>query len=188
MRIEAGTVECSVSNLVRLCLAIGLPVGALVEDATLLNIGFNQAHIPDEVGKLLAAPSKKAATQRLRRYEEFLFAHFHAARRVVTDSTPFGVVRDSGFTRDDTKVRYMVFASMVEGFTNVERVATLSSLQNSPYAKLKSLALISTAMLADFLNGDDSALGIQFNPTPAAIKPNPRKPFLLVIDPDRKPS
>ena len=170
LRLESGKVDCS----------LGLPVGALVEDVTAYGVEFPTEGFPEEVRALLAPKGKGGMASRRKRLDEFMRAHFHAARRLLTDSAPMGVIRDSDFTRGDTKVRYMVVAGMAEGFTNVERVAMLEALRESPYLKLLSLALIKRGMLEEFLDGKDEAIGIKFTPTPAAIKPRPpREPFEL---------
>ena len=152
LRIEQGKHEYSLAKFVRVCVALGVPVGSIIEHATVFNYDFKRHPIPADVLKLIGSKSDPEFKKKQNGFDVFIWNAFQSVRRIITDASALAAIREYSFTSERLRINYERFAHEVEAWTNRERVAALEALQNDPYKKLTSLGLFNAELVASFIN------------------------------------
>lgn len=152
LRMESGEFEYSVAKLFNVCLSLGLPLGSVIEPATVSHLRPAVQDFDKEVQAILMAKGEKHFAARLARALQYVWNCCNAATLMLTASEPRHAATFLDFPFPDVMGEpYHHFASSVDYFSNVERINTLRSLQQSPYRKLKSLGLIDAKQITDYL-------------------------------------
>ena len=155
-RIEAGLGEHSVSKFFRLCLALGVPASDLLAYAIVNTVPMQRAALtahPDIESAIewaqyfedIPAPESREKLSRIATYLYRLLVETLCGARPTV-----GLIGQH--TRSEKlNLRLESLQITLDGFSNSERLATLETLLHDPWAKLKSLGLLTPEIMQELL-------------------------------------
>jgi transcriptional regulator with XRE-family HTH domain len=132
MRMESGEFEYSLVKFMKLCLTLGIPAGGALEAATVGEFAFDRSKIESHIAEIIGRKDAKDFKFRLLNCTSCVWNYFQTVWRILTDGSPIGVIRETTFPDEQTRIAFERFAAMVGAFTNVERITMLEALLNDP--------------------------------------------------------
>lgn len=165
-------------KLHRVCVALGLITGDVLEYATRREVADVPWDISDQkVFALLGEPKSREYAQRFERMSNFTKSIFALAVVCLTSSDPLGQVLAQRISIAPLVEDFPEFALMAAELSNIERLAMLKALHQSPFQKLRAHGLLKLEALQAYIEGN-TEWSFTANPSDGAWVPESIKQTL----------
>lgn len=152
MRMETGEFEFSIVKLHAACISLGISIADLLEYATLREVDPMLILRSPSFFEALLTQEERLDRGAVSHFSEYMLGIYTAAIWILTSNNPDNCAsRIEPPPGNSSLPALLEFGSMVNGFSNIERVATLNALLNDPHSKLKSFRLVHVESLHRFM-------------------------------------
>ena len=171
-RLEHGDFDATVDTFVRLCVALGLPPGTLVEDCIYSDVTYFRLKLKTDDGlRVLITDNKWTAIQKEEMLISFCAGCCTKLAELLWASDPVAHSGGEVLPVKELYKPYLAAAERIKGtFSSEDRVNTITALDRTPFEELKHWGLCSIGILSACIQAFERGEGIGFHPLGGAEK------------------